>query len=359
MRPVTKIILGVFFFALLIFTAITMQWLEFARKPLPVPPEGVLIDYYPGDSVSHFAKKMEREKLIKHAWFYVLLARMEGADRHLVAGQYRIMPNTTPPMLLEKMIKGDVVQHLFRIGEGWTVNQVIQMVNQNNDFKHSEPLPTADSIKASLGLNEVSLEGWLYPDTYFLPINAEEMNLFKRAYAKMQHILQEEWDARAPNLLYKTPEEALIMASIIEKETGVPDERSKVAGVFLRRLQKNMLLQADPTIIYGLQDKYQGKLTKENLTTPTPYNTYTQLGLPPTPICIPSRASIHAALHPDDSDNLYFVAKGDGKHVFNSNLTDHNAAVKKYQLQNNNNTTNNNAPASVPASAPAPVNKGN
>ena len=333
MRLVVKIIVGALLCAILLASAVSLQWLEFTRKPLPVAPQGLLIDYFPGESVSHFAKKLENEKLIKHAWFFVMLARMEGADRHLLAGQYKITPDLTPQLFLQKMLKGDVVQHVFRIGEGWTVNQVIQLVNQSLDFKHSNPAPTAESLKTALVSSAPSIEGWLFPDTYFIPLGADDISLFKRAYTKMQKIMEEEWAARAPDLPYQSAQEALIMASIIEKETGLPQERPQVAGVFVRRLQKHMLLQADPTVIYGLGAQYQGKLTHDNLTTPTPFNTYTQTGLPLTPICIPSRAAIHAALHPDASDSLYFVAKGDGTHIFTSNLNDHNAAVKKYQLQ--------------------------
>lgn len=328
-----KITAGVTLFFLILATAIALQWIEFSRKPLPVAKDGVLLDFYPGDSVSVFARKLEEQKLIKHAWFFVMLARFEGVDRQLRAGQYQILPGTTPQILLNKLIRGDVVQHLFRIGEGWRLDQVIDLINQSPDFKHSEPLPNADTVKNYLKISQPSAEGWLFPDTYFFPIGTDDMSLYKRAYQKMKKIMQEEWELRDPNLPLATEEQALILASIVEKETGVPDERSKVAGVFIRRLEKNMLLQADPTVVYGIKEKFNGKLTKEDLTTPTPYNSYTQTGLPPTPICMPSRASIHAALHPDNSDFLYFVAKGDGTHEFSSNLSDHNIAVKKYQLQ--------------------------
>lgn len=339
MRTAVKVAAGIFIFVILFLTAISLQWLEFTRKPLPVPPQGLMIDYLPGDSLNTFAQQLKQQGLIKRAWFFIVLARIEGVDRHLHAGEYRLVPGITPQMLLNKLVTGDVVQHVFRIGEGWTIKQVVDMVNQSNDFRHSTPLITEDSLKSILAPKSISLEGWLFPDTYFFPPGSNDMNFFKRAYSKMQHVMREEWESRAPDLLYKTPEEALIMASIVEKETGVPEERSKVAGVFLRRLQKNMPLQADPTVIYGLGDKYQGKLTKDDLNTPTPYNTYTQQGLPPTPIAIPSRAAIHAALHPDNDSTLYFVAKGDGTHEFSNNLNDHNSAVKRYIMQQNAKTT--------------------
>ena len=343
MRTLTKIIAGIFIFAVLLLTAVSLQWLEFIRKPLPVPPQGVLVDYFPGDSLNTFAQHLKKEGLIKRAWFFIVLARIEGVDRHLHAGEYRVTPGTTPQVLLDKLVTGDVIEHVFRIGEGWTVGQVLEMVNKSTDFRHNTPLLTEASLKTALNANVISLEGWLFPDTYFFPIGSTDVGFFKRAYAKMQRVMQEEWNDRAPGLPYKTPLEALTMASIVEKETGVPEERSMVAGVFVRRLQKNMLLQADPTVIYGMKEKYQGKLTKDDLTTPTPYNTYTQQGLPPTPIAIPSRAAIHAALHPDNGDALYFVAKGDGTHVFSNNLNDHNAAVRRYIVQQNNNANNNSA----------------
>lgn len=335
MRLITKIMAGIALFIILLVTTMTVQWLAFVRKPLPVPPAGASVVYYPGESLNAFSEHLKQEGLIKRSWFFVVLSRMQGVDRHLHAGEYRITPGMTPQMFLDKLVKGDAIQHVFRVGEGWTVGQVLEVMNRSTDFAHSATGLTEESVRTSLDVKQESLEGWLYPDTYFSPIGTNELNVLRRAYHKMVEVVQEEWNQRANDLPYTTPEEALVMASIIEKETGVPDERGKVAGVFVRRLQKGMPLQADPTVIYGLGKKYQGKLTKEDLTTPTPYNTYTQTGLPPTPIAIPSRAAIHAALHPESGNALYFVAKGDGTHEFSATLIDHNAAVRQYQLQNN------------------------
>jgi UPF0755 protein len=224
-----------------------------------------------------------------------------------------------------------VVQYSLTIVEGMTLQQLLEQLKQHRAIiSNTEP----QTLAKQLGISHSSAEGWFLPETYAFPANTQDLGFLQRAYQKMQTVLNQEWQQRAADLPYKTPYEALIMASIIEKETAAAEERAKIAGVFVRRLEKGMRLQTDPTVIYGMGAQFDGNLRRKDLRKDTPYNTYTRKGLPPTPICLPGKASIHAALHPEQGEELYFVATGkDGKHVFSKTLTEHNKAVRRYQLK--------------------------
>ncbi|MGH8166861.1 MAG: endolytic transglycosylase MltG, partial [Woeseiaceae bacterium] len=243
-------------------------------------------------------------------------------------GEYRIEPGTTPPELLQKFVRGDVRLHSFTIVEGWTYRDLIGGLQS-----HEAVLPSVDddweALRQSLGSEATHPEGLFLPETYRFPKGTRDTEVLRQAYAMMAEVLDEEWSSRADDFPLSDPYQALILASIVERETARADERAKIAGVFVRRLEKGMRLQTDPTVIYGIGPDFDGNLTRRHLQTNTPYNTYTRAGLPPTPIALPGRAAIHAALHPEPGPELYFVATGlgDGSHKFSATKAEHDAAV--------------------------------
>lgn len=259
------------------------------------------------------------------------LARAHRADTAIKAGSYAVKEGTTPHQLLDKLLKGKVTQGDLTLVEGWTFRQWRARLDRHPDLRHDTQGLSEAQIIERLGLTAPSLEGLLYPDTYLFDKQSSDLDLLARANRAMQRKLEAEWAQRSGGLPYKSPGEALIMASIIEKETGREADRELVAAVFVNRLRKGMLLQTDPTVIYGLGESFDGNLRKRDLQNDTPYNTYTRPGLPPTPIAMPGQASLRAALNPAASDVLYFVARGDGSRVFSRTLDEHNQAVNKFQ----------------------------
>lgn len=259
------------------------------------------------------------------------LARAHRADTAIKAGSYAVKDGTTPHQLLDKLLKGKVTQGDLTLVEGWTFRQWRARLDRHPDLRHDTQGLSEAQIIERLGLTAPSLEGLLYPDTYLFDKQSSDLDLLARANRAMQRKLEAEWAQRSGGLPYKSPGEALIMASIIEKETGREADRELVAAVFVNRLRKGMLLQTDPTVIYGLGESFDGNLRKRDLQNDTPYNTYTRPGLPPTPIAMPGQASLRAALNPAASDVLYFVARGDGSSVFSRTLDEHNQAVNKFQ----------------------------
>ncbi len=267
--------------------------------------------------------------------YWRFLARQMGVAGRLKAGEYAIDPGITPRMLLAKMIAGDVIQHHFTIVEGWTFAQVRAALAADNGIKQTISAMDDETIMREVDNTDASPEGWFLPETYSYVKGMSDIDLLKHAHASMQKQLDDHWSARIQNPSLTAPYQALILASIVEKETAKPDERPQIAAVFLHRLQLGMKLQTDPTVIYGLGAAYDGKIHRRDLDTDTPFNTYTRVGLPPTPIAMPGAASINAVLHPAETDALYFVARGDGSHEFSPSLEAHNRAVSKYQLHQN------------------------
>lgn len=249
------------------------------------------------------------------------------------AGEYAIEPGLTPLELLRLLGSGKVVEHELRLVEGWRFAQAWKAIQADPNLNHTLNDADGAAVAQALGLNGQSPESILFPDTYRFPKHTTDLALLKLAHAELSRVLNEEWASRAPNLPYSGPEQALIMASLVEKETGLASERPQIAGVFVRRLEQGMKLQTDPAVIYGMGETYTGNIRSADLRADTPYNTYTRAGLPPTPICLPGRESIHAALHPDNSKALYFVSKGNGSHQFSDSLDEHNAAVMQYQIR--------------------------
>ena len=305
-------------------------------KPMQVG-DGIIYHVRAGNSLQQISADIHNKKLSPLPIQYLALyGRLTNKDHLIKAGEYYILPETTLPEFLEQIINGAVMQHSFTIVEGMTTQELIALVASDNRLITALNSTDTAAVMAAINQADRHGEGEFLPETYYFTAGTTDVELLKRAHQAMTTYLHKMWSNRAGHLPYKTAYDALIMASIIEKETGVAEERSKIAGVFVRRLQKGMKLQADPSVIYGLGSQFDGNLRRKDLRQDTPYNTYVRHGLPPTPIALPGKASIAAALHPDRSDNLYFVATGEGgRHLFSSTLSAHNQAVSKYQLKNN------------------------
>lgn len=269
--------------------------------------------------------------MLPNAWSFILLAHVTGYSASLKAGEYVLTQNLSPLGLLEYLTQGKVRQYTVTFLEGWTFSQFRKALDEHPAIRHESSGFSDAKLLKMIDANEPGVEGIFFPDTYFFTGNSSDLAILKRAYHAMQHHLETEWSARQKSLPLKNRYDGLILASIIEKETGKDDERARVAGVFINRLRNNMKLQTDPTVIYGMGDKFNGNLRKVDLLTDHAYNTYTRLGLPPTPIAMPGLTSIRAAFNPAVTNELYFVARGDGTSYFSSTLEEHNRAVLKYQ----------------------------
>jgi len=314
---------------LVLFAAAGMGY--YAYRPLSLPATPFEFELKQGSSLKSVAREMQQAGLLKQDLLFVWMGRLLGKSTQLKAGNYALEHPVSPLELLEIITKGDVSQNQMSVIEGWTFKQLRTALNANPSITHDTANLTDTEIMQRIGATEIYPEGLFFPDTYYFAAGSSDLLIFKRAYQTMQKRLQEAWLARIPGLPLQTPYQALILASIVEKETGTPDDRAMIAGVFVNRLRKGMLLQTDPTVIYGLGDTFDGNLRKRDLLADTAYNTYTRGGLTPTPIALPGLAALQAALHPAQTDALYFVARGDGSSQFSSNLTAHNRAVNQYQ----------------------------
>ncbi|MEW8659587.1 MAG: endolytic transglycosylase MltG [Candidatus Thiodiazotropha endolucinida] len=327
-------LLGILIFVASILLA--WGWMEydgFVNKSLNLPEEGVNYILHPGMTVRSLAEDLQQRGMLEKPILLRFIARWQGQASKLKAGEYYLPAGTTPPKLLEILSSSQVVQYALTIIEGWTFDQLMAAIRRDPVLEHSLKEVTNDQVMRHLGLDDLHPEGRFYPDTYHFPRGTTDAAFLKRAYKRMESVLEQAWQKRKKQLPLKSPYEALILASIIERETGIPEERGKIAGVFIRRLKRGMLLQTDPTVIYGMGESYNGNIRKRDLTRDTPYNTYLHKGLTPTPIAMPSGAAIRAALNPEEGNSLYFVATGDGGHYFSSTLEEHNKAVRKYQLK--------------------------
>ncbi|WP_034297312.1 endolytic transglycosylase MltG [Herbaspirillum sp. RV1423] len=285
----------------------------------------------PGAGINGAAQQIADAGAPVNPILFALLARGSGKGNRIKAGSYELKPGATPLRLLEQLVRGEFAQESLTIIEGWSFRQMRQAIADHKGLKHDTAALSDTELLARVSNEFVAPEGLFFPDTYLFAKGASDMQIYRQAFTLMNKRLGEAWSKRDLSLPYKTPYDALIMASIVEKETGQKSERGMVAGVFINRLKTGMLLQTDPTVIYGMGERYQGVIRKNDLLTDTPYNTYTRKGMPPTPIALPGAASLAAALNPDKTDALYFVARGDGTSHFSSNLSEHNQAVNKYQ----------------------------
>jgi UPF0755 protein len=303
----------------------------YARTPLPLKSLPIEFTLVPGSSLTAVAGQLRQAGVIEDAWKFRFLARLSGNAARIKAGHYTLTSPTTPYELLRKLILGEVSLREIVFIEGWTFQQMRAALNTHPAIRHDTTNMTEGQILTVLHIPEAHAEGLFFPAKYYIDPGNSDISILRRANATMQMHLAKEWAARQPGLLYSNAYQALTMASIIEKETGLASERPLIAAVFINRLRKGMRLQTDPSVIYGMGSAFDGNLHKRDLLADTPYNTYTRAGLPPSPIAMPGLDSIHAALHPAISPDLYFVAKGDGSHYFSDNLEAHNRAVVRYQ----------------------------
>jgi UPF0755 protein len=307
------------------------QQYQALEQPLNLTEER-LLDVSAGDTPGGVLNRLDREEVLQDAFWLRLYWRFNLQDQSLHSGEYRLTPGLNVRDLLGLWQRGEVVQYNLALIEGWTFSQVRAALAGESKLELTLTDLSDAQVMKRLDLAGLNPEGRFFPDTYRYVRGMSDLQLLKQAHARLEMVLAEEWQQRAEGLPYREPYEALIMASIVEKETGVPEERGQIAGVFVRRLAIGMRLQTDPTVIFGMGERYQGRLTRADLLQPTPYNTYTIDGMPPTPIALVGREALHAALHPVAGESLYFVARGDGSHVFSNNLAEHNRAVREYQL---------------------------
>jgi len=306
---------------------------HYLTTPTPLPTTPFEFNVKAGSSLRTVAQQLAQAGALKQPFLFTWVGHLSGRGAAIKAGNYTLDAGITPWDLLQKLTKGQVTQTKVQFIEGWTFNQIRQALNQTAGLRHDTQALSGEEIMAKLGFPDQHPEGRFFPDTYFFSQGMSDLTILARARKLMQAHLDAEWRARAPNLPYATPEEALIMASIVEKETGQAAERPMIAGVFVNRLRSGMLLQTDPTVIYGMGESFDGNLRRRDLLADTPYNTYTRAGLPPTPIAMPGLGSLQAALRPAQTRALYFVARGNGLHQFSETLAQHNQAVNRYQRQ--------------------------
>ena len=319
---------------LLVISVAALFWLqqEVLKQPLQVEADQ-LLSVPAGSTPTGLLLQLEQQGALRGSVLLRLSWRLQGYTQPLHAGEYQLSPEMTVAQLLEKWRSGDVVQYRVTLVEGWNFRQVRRALAQQDKLEQTLGAISESELMRQLGLANVHPEGRFFPDTYSFVRGQSDLDILRQAQQRLEKVLAEEWAQRAENLPYTTPDEALVMASIIEKETGVAHEREEIAGVFIRRLAIGMLLQTDPTVIYGMGEDYRGKITRADLRKPTPYNTYVISGLPPTPFAMVGREAIYAALHPKAGKSLYFVARGDGSHVFSNSLAEHNKAVREYQIK--------------------------
>ena len=313
---------------LLASTSIAGLWqgyLQFLQSPLNIETGGLVINVEPGASIRSVVAELERRSVTQAHWHWRLLVRLQPLV--IKAGEYLLVPGMSAPDLLQLLASGKVVSYRFTIVEGWSLQQLLAELGKDPVLQHSVQ-GTADLAKQA-GFHEGNLEGWFLPETYMFERGGSDLNILQRAYTAMQQALAETWVGRDDKLPYETQKDLLIMASIIEKETGLDAERAAIAGVFVRRLNKHWRLETDPTVIYGMGVSYAGNISRRDLKHDTPYNTYTRHGLPPTPIALPGEASLQAAARPAAGEAMFFVADGQGGHTFSVTLQAHNEAVRK------------------------------
>ncbi len=310
-----------------------VRW--YLDRPLPLPASSFAFEVPAGATLSAVARDLAAAGVLDHPAPLVALARWRGVDRAIKAGNYEFAQGLTLPGLLARLTQGDVTQVSLTIAEGTTLRDLREALRARKDIVvELATLPDAE-LAAKLGMDVAHPEGQFFPDTYFFAAGSSDAAILKRAHRLLRERLEAAWAKREPGLPLASPYEALILASIVEKETGRPADRPLVASVFINRLRIGMKLQTDPTVIYGIGPAFDGNLRRRDLDTDTPYNTYTRAGLPPTPIALPSQASIDSVTRPPASSYLYFVARGDGSSEFSTNLADHNRAVAKFQLRRN------------------------
>ena len=337
MKPIFKWLAALSLALIISGIAITgwfyLDYQNFIQKPLNIPSSVQIYQIKKGMGMQSLALDLKHQKIISatQVWYVKYFSRVSNQQISLKAGRYQLPKQLNISVLLTIFHQGKTIQQAITLIEGSTLKEILQVIKKSTLFIHQ--LKSDMPLSEQLDIPIENFEGWFFPDTYHLSEGTTDIQFLKRLYRKMQQILQAEWQNRAADLPLKNAYEALILASIIEKESAGRSERSRISGVFIKRLMIGMRLQTDPTVIYGMGDKFNGNIRRKDLRRDTIYNTYTRKGLPPTPICMPSKAAIHAALHPNIDGSLYFVAKGQtGAHYFSKTLKEHNRAVRQYQL---------------------------
>ncbi len=308
-----------------------------AGTTLAAAPGSIDFTIAPGSSLDSSAEQIAAAGVPLQPALFWLLARLTNQGSKIKAGSYTLKPGTTPLRLLRQLVRGEFAQESLTIIEGWTFRQMRAAIAAQPALRHDTAALSDSALMARIDADYPLPEGLFFPDTYLFAKGSSDMQVYRQAHALMLKRLAQAWDQRAAGLPYRTPYEALTMASIVEKETGRKSDRGLIAGVFVNRLKQGMPLQTDPTVIYGMGDRYQGIIRKSDLLADTAHNTYTRRGLPPTPISLPGAASLAAALSPERTDAVYFVARGDGSSQFSANLSEHNRAVNQFQRNNGNN----------------------
>ena len=329
MSIIKELVLWVVFILIIVSGLFTY----YARTPIPIEHIPFEFSLKQGSSLKSAARQLQQTGGINNEWLFVLLGRTLGKAKQIKPGNYQLEHEVSPLQLLNMISKGQVEQSSLTIIEGSTFKDLRTLMNEDPTLRHDSAALSEEEILKRIGAKETKAEGMFFPDTYNFARGSSDLIVLKRAYQLMQRNLQENWKNRDADLPFETPYQALILASIVEKETGQASDRPMIASVFINRLRKKMRLQTDPTVIYGMGDKFDGNLRKHDLTNDTPYNTYTRDGMTPTPIALPGLASIQAVLHPAPGHALYFVARGDGSSQFSDSLVEHNNAVNEYQIK--------------------------
>jgi len=332
MPRIPKIFLAIVALVGLLALGIGLQFNRILHTPVAVPAEGVTFEIRPGMAFRQVSEELATRGIIRHPTLFRWYARLSGRAGRIQAGEYRVEAGTDPRALLDQFVSGVVLLHPFTIVEGWTFRELLAALAADPVVEATLAYEDWPSLLESFGATASHPEGLFLPETYRVPRGVRDVDVLRHAYDMMQQVLAEAWAERADGLPFNSPYEALILASIVEKETALASERPRIAGVFVRRLKAGMRLQTDPTVIYGIGVDFDGNLTRRDLRTDTPYNTYTRSGLPPTPIALPGRAAIQAALNPAPGTELYFVATGlgDGSHKFSDTKEEHDEAVREY-----------------------------
>jgi peptidoglycan lytic transglycosylase G len=332
LKRLSRLIGLILFFSITTIGLLVLDYQKFLKTPLNIKQEQIF-EVDSGMTFSALNEKLKAAKIVPNNNYLEFLARHSGLANKIKSGEYQLNPGLLPTAMLDLFVSGKVIQYSLTIVEGWQIHEMLEAIKLNEVLEKTLSSYNPDNLMSELGLPEPLAEGLFFPDTYHFPKGTTDIDFLKRAYRDLHKVLEEEWLKRDQSVPYKNSYEALIMASIIEKETGLASERGTIAGVFVRRLNKKMKLQTDPTVIYAMGRQFNGNIRKKDLDIDSPYNTYRYKGLPPSPISLVGREAIHAALHPEDGKSLYFVAKGDGSHYFSETLSEHNKAVRKYQLK--------------------------
>jgi UPF0755 protein len=310
-----------------------MEYEDFRNTPLKLAEQSVIFEVPKGATLGAVARDLEKAGLIKDARYLKWYGRYTGQANQIRAGEYRLTDTLRPDDLLALLVSGKSVNYSLTLLEGWNIRQVRAAVAAHEALEQTLDGVDDDELMTLLGLPGVHAEGQFFPDTYQFTRGMSDLEFLRRAQRMMDQELTAAWSQKAEDIPLKSPYEALILASIVEKETGQASERAQIAGVFTRRLRKGMKLQTDPTVIYGMGERFDGNIRRKDLREDTPYNTYVHTGLPPTPIAMTGRGALLAAVNPAPGKEIYFVARGDGTHAFSATLSEHNAAVRKYQLK--------------------------